>query len=62
MVHSFGGARAVVLFGGARAVVLALCILGAGAAPGSSGAWAQEVFTMADLQDEAPAATATAAR
>ena len=45
-----------------KAVVLALCILGLGAAPGSSGAWAQEVFTIADLKVDATAETAAAAR
>lgn len=50
MVHFFG------------AVVLALCILGLGAAPGSSGAWAQEVFTIAQLKVDATAETAATAR
>ena len=53
MVHSFDRARVV---------ILALCILGLGAAPGSNGAWAQEVFTIADVKVDATAETAAAAR
>jgi hypothetical protein len=50
MVHFFG------------AVILAFAILGLGAAPGSSSASAQEVFTIADLKVDAAAETAAAAR